>query len=162
MRYATGDGIMAMLVAIALIVVCLRFFTRIHIEHRRPITSDYFALGGWICSLGWLICMVIQYALWQEHGPRADGLASYVPWLKVVFASLFFFDFGLMLTKISILMFYWWLIPRTSMPLRITLWICTIYTACAFIGTLFSDIFFCWPVNRNWYVCSSLSCLDFV
>lgn len=151
MKVATGDGIMAMLVALALIVVCLRFFTRIRLENRRPIASDYVALAGWFCSVGWVICMALQYSILEKNGnPSPDSPNTSVTWLKVVYASLFFFDFGLMLPKISITMFYWWLIPRCSTKLRVTLWICTIYAGCAFVGTFLSDVFFCHPITDNW------------
>jgi len=69
---------------------------------------------------------------------------------QAVYASCFFFDIGLFLPKASITAFYWWLIPRMFRNMRFMLYLITVYICLAATGSVFVDLFICYPIHYNW------------
>lgn len=153
MRIASCIAGQAVLLSSALAILGLRFYARIAVEKRPPILADYLVVGGWLCALSWCIAQTHAiYVLVDHPYSEETGLATSVEYLKSVFVSVIFFDLGLFLPKISMTMFYWWLIPASSTGLRRALLGVSIFVGCAFVATFMSDILMCLPVSDNWFV----------
>lgn len=76
---------------------------------------------------------------------------------QIRFATNYFFDAGLYMPKLSMLVFYFSLIPRHHTVLRWALYVVTAFTASATAVTTMSDTFWCGAnLSTNWLV---LSCL---
>ncbi len=63
----------------------------------------------------------------------------------------YFFDTGIYFPKISIVLFYWTLIPRVLETLRRVLLGISIYLGCALLASVLTNTLICLPFSDNWY-----------
>ncbi|RGP81403.1 hypothetical protein FLONG3_547 [Fusarium longipes] len=126
MEISTSIVIQVVAISLALLVTILRGWVRIGLEHRALTTPDYLVWCGWLSSLGWFICSIKALNIGKEHPVDPEtGATDSVEYLKTVFISCYFFDVGLYWPKASIVVFYWWLIPKGFKLLRMALYLTT-------------------------------------
>ncbi|KAH9908660.1 hypothetical protein F4778DRAFT_776944 [Xylariomycetidae sp. FL2044] len=133
MEIVASIVLQAVLLSVALSFTLLRSYVRLHIERRGLTPADYLTWGGWFATLGWVICSIIALQLGIDHPLTEDGVTDSVAYLKTVFIACYFFDVGLYLPKASIVVFYWWLIPRGFKRLRIGLWMSRLFALPFFV-----------------------------
>ncbi|OHX00915.1 hypothetical protein CSPAE12_00362 [Colletotrichum incanum] len=72
---------------------------------------------------------------------------------KWKFASSVVFDLGFYFPRFSLLAFYNEIFSESEKRLRLCLYLVTAYAACAFITTVFMDMFWCGThISKNWFV----------
>ncbi|KAF9697424.1 hypothetical protein EKO04_004622 [Ascochyta lentis] len=151
MQIVTSIVIQFVLVVIALAITVLRCYIRVILERRKLTLPDYLVWGGWFGTLGFTIGSVIALQLQIDHPlVEPDLLTDSVAYLKTVFVMCYFFDFGLYFPKVSLVAFYWWLIPLGFQRLRIAVYVSAAYVGCAFVATLLSDTLHARPISNNW------------
>jgi hypothetical protein len=164
-----SQAVQALLLSLALVIMLMRCWVRLRIEHRKHLTlPDYLVWGGWLFTLGWTVCSTIALNIQLTHPLEEPDLTTdSVQYLVVsdtehndlvttkapyqtVFISCYFFDIGLYFPKFSIVAFYWWLIPAGFRRLRIAVYIATALIAGAFIASLLTDTLIAGPISNNW------------
>ncbi|KAH7305463.1 hypothetical protein B0I35DRAFT_492840 [Stachybotrys elegans] len=150
MEISTSIAIQAFMIGLALCVTLLRIWVRLRIEQRALTLPDYFVWAAWIFASGWFICSILALNIGVEHPLDEIGITDSTEYLKVVFVSAYCFDIGLYLPKISIVIFYWWLIPSGFRRLRVALYICTGILGSCFLATLLADTLITQPISDNW------------
>ncbi|KZM18279.1 uncharacterized protein EKO05_0005127 [Ascochyta rabiei] len=151
MQIVASIVIQFVLVVIALAITVLRCYIRLFLERRKLTLPDYLVWGGWFSTLGFTIGSVIALQLQLNHPLiEPELLTDSVSYLKTVFIMCYFFDFGLYFPKVSLVAFYWWLIPLGFRRLRIAVYVSAAYVGCAFVATLLSDTLHANPVSNNW------------
>ncbi|KAF4985315.1 hypothetical protein FGRMN_11235 [Fusarium graminum] len=151
MQITTSIIIQALALFVSLLVTLLRGWVRLGLEQRALTAPDYLVWGGWLCTLGWFICSIISLNIGKDHPVDPDtGETDSVPYLKTVFIGSYLFDLGLYVTKGSIIIFYWWLIPKTFRRLRLGLYLTTAFVVAAFISTILMDTLNTVPISNNW------------
>ncbi|KAH4966427.1 hypothetical protein HBI78_094990 [Parastagonospora nodorum] len=153
MKIVTSIALQAFLVILAFATTVLRCWVRVKLGRHRITLPDYLVIVGWFCTVGWFACSVT--ALRLEHDRPLTGpelLSDSVEYLTTVFVSSYFFDVGLYFPKASLLAFYWWLIPLGFRSLRITIYVATVYMACACGTSLLMNTLIAQPISNNWSV----------
>jgi hypothetical protein len=69
---------------------------------------------------------------------------------QTVFIRCHFFDIGLYWPEALIIVFYWWLIPRSFRRLRLALYFTTGFEAAAFLTSVLTDTLHTRPISNNW------------
>ncbi|KAF2877700.1 hypothetical protein BDV95DRAFT_155473 [Massariosphaeria phaeospora] len=152
MQLVTSIAIQALLLGVALAVSVLRCFIRIKLEHRALTLPDYLVWGGWVCTAGWVACSIKSLSIQIDHPLDEDLLTDSVDYLKTVFLSCYFFDFGLYFPKASLIAFYWWLIPSGFRRLRIAVYTGAAFLLVTFIATISTDTFIANTISDNWSI----------
>lgn len=152
---------------LAFIISCLRCWVRVRISGRALTPADYLVWCGWACCLGWIICSIKALHLQITQPLHGEELLSdSVEYLtvrallfnlrnisdqhKTVFVAQFFFDIGIFFPKSALCAFYVWLVPRGFQKVRILLYCCIAFLACAFLATLLTDILIAPHFSDNW------------
>ena len=158
-------------------VTGLRCWIRLYLDHRSLNLLDYLVWGGWLFTLGWVICSIVALHIQINHPlVEPDLMTDSIEYLKVctaqkpyprngwqiicvqtVFISCYFFDVGLYFPKASLIAFYWWLIPHGFRRLRIAVYVSAAYMACAFIATILTDTLISKQISNNWWDALSVS-----
>ncbi|KAJ6260595.1 hypothetical protein Dda_4821 [Drechslerella dactyloides] len=141
------------MVGFTLILVLMRLYARCFIT-RNISGSDVMVLFTWLLFAIGVTEDHITYCLGFFHG---DVLAYTVNLLDS-------FDDKQALVKIlqlSLLLFYYKLIPNTLLYLRLALHITSVVIGISFIIVILLNTFWCLPVSRNWSVDKSLLCYSY-
>jgi hypothetical protein len=78
------QALQALLITLAFMVIVLRCWIRLYLEHRKLNLPDYLVWGGWLCSLGWFICSVIALHIQIDHPlVEPDLTTDSIEYLKV-------------------------------------------------------------------------------
>ncbi|CAI6334835.1 unnamed protein product [Periconia digitata] len=158
MKPLTSIIVQIALLVLALIVTLLRCWIRLWNERRALTIPDYLLWGGWICTMGWVICSAIALHIQIDNPLIGDDLLSdSIAYLKTVFISCYFFDFALYFPKASLISFYWWLIPHGFRRLRIAVYVGTAFVACAFVATILTDTLIAPDISDNWSIENQLN-----
>ncbi|KAF2633928.1 hypothetical protein BU25DRAFT_427336 [Macroventuria anomochaeta] len=158
MQIVASIVIQFVLVVLALAITVLRCYIRIFLERRTLTLPDYFVWGGWFSTLGFCIGSIIALNIQIKHPlVEPDLLTDSVAYLKTVFIMCYFFNFGLYFPKVSLVAFYWWLIPLGFRRLRIAVYVGAAYVGCCFIATLLSDTLHAPRISDNWSIENQLN-----
>ncbi|KAF5667739.1 hypothetical protein FDENT_12047 [Fusarium denticulatum] len=157
MHISVGIAIQAVLLGLSLFTVILRSWTRLYYEGQKLSLSEYFAWMGWIFALGWLITSTLSMLILVRHPPDGDGLISNVDYQKIVWVAEYFFDTGIYWPKLSILAFYWYLIPDVFQSLRVALYIITTYLVSCMAISILINTLIARPISDNWSVENQLN-----
>ncbi|KAF3048799.1 hypothetical protein E8E11_000901 [Didymella keratinophila] len=133
--------------ALAGFIVALRLYTRVRIV-RSPSHEDFAIVLAMMFSIGNAVCQVVQVYNGMGRHKEAVTFNQVVTSLKALYASIIFYNFGLTLTKISILLQY--LRIATEKPIRQFCWISIWFTVAVSIETLVAGILQCMPIARFW------------
>ncbi|KAF4339922.1 hypothetical protein FBEOM_6146 [Fusarium beomiforme] len=153
MNINTSIGIQAVLLVLALIVLLLRCWANYLLKRSLLNLSDLFAWLGWVFSLGWFICSTRALRILIDNPAVGSELVvDSVEYLKTVLVAEYFFDTGIYLPKISIVLFYWTLIPRVLARLRTVLIVISIYLGCALLASVLTNTLICIPFSDNWSI----------
>jgi uncharacterized membrane protein YccF (DUF307 family) len=69
----------------------LRYWVRLGIERRNLTIPDHLVLGGWLCTLGWVICSIVALHIQLRHPlNEADLTTDSVAYLVVCLMKLLF------------------------------------------------------------------------
>ncbi|KAF4961924.1 hypothetical protein FSARC_9965 [Fusarium sarcochroum] len=143
----------ALLLALALTVVILRCWARLRFERATLTIAEYFAWLGWLFSLGWFICSTVALQILIKHPAVGEELVvDNVAYLKTVFIAEYFFDIGIYWPKLSIVAFYWFLIPHVLQTLRKALHVSTAYLVCCLIAAFLVVTLITTPISNNWSI----------
>ncbi|EMT72420.1 hypothetical protein FOC4_g10001569 [Fusarium odoratissimum] len=158
MLISVGIAIQAVLLGLALFTVILRCWTRLYYERKKLTLSEYFACIGWIFALGWFITSTVSMLILVHHPPAGpDLLIPSVDYQKTVWVAEYFFDTGIYWPKLSILAFYWYLIPDVFQSLRATLYIITTYLISCMTTSILINTLIARPISDNWSVENQLN-----
>ncbi|RYC81532.1 hypothetical protein BFJ63_vAg15579 [Fusarium oxysporum f. sp. narcissi] len=158
MLISVGIAIQAVLLGLALFTVILRCWTRLYYERKKLTLSEYFACIGWIFALGWFITSAVSMLILVYHPPAGpDLLIPSVDYQKTVWVAEYFFDTGIYWPKLSILAFYWYLIPEVFQSLRATLYIITTYLISCMTTSILLNTLIARPISDNWSVENQLN-----
>ncbi|CAM1509672.1 Fc.00g000070.m01.CDS01 [Cosmosporella sp. VM-42] len=125
--------------AIAFLLVLTRLGVRVAWKQTYLVLSDVFLVGGVLCALAVVISDTISYRV----GAMDSDDMMYV-------AYNYFYDIGLYLPKLSMLVIYTHLIPRHNLLWKPLYVVIVITVGCALVA-LFSDTFWCgWDPSVNW------------
>ncbi|KAF5549064.1 hypothetical protein FMEXI_4406 [Fusarium mexicanum] len=114
---------------------------------------DILAWLGWVFSLGWFICSTLALRILIDNPAIGSELVvNSVEYLKIVLIAEYFFDTGIYFPKISIILFYWKLIPGISGSLRRVLLVITVYLGCALLVSVLVNTLICLPFSDNWSI----------
>jgi hypothetical protein len=128
------------------------------LERRSLTIPDYLVIGAWFSTLGFFVGSVVALHIQTEHPlVEPDLLTDSVAYLKTVFVMCYFFDFGLYFPKVSLVAFYWWLIPIGFRRLRVAVYVGAACVGCAFVATVLADTLTARPVSNNWSIENQLS-----
>ncbi|KAI7771166.1 hypothetical protein LZL87_013237 [Fusarium oxysporum] len=151
-------AIQAALLGLALFVVILRCWTRLYYERKKLTLSEYFAWMGWIFALGWFITSTLSMLILVHHPPAGpDLLIPSVDYQKTVWVAEYFFDTGIYWPKLSILAFYWYLIPDVFRSLRVALYAITVYLISCMTTSILLNTLIARPISDNWSVENQLN-----
>ncbi|KAH6959466.1 hypothetical protein DER45DRAFT_584897 [Fusarium avenaceum] len=156
----TFHAIQSTLLCLALLVVILRCWARLHYDRKQLTIAEYFAWLGWLFALGWVICSAIATRLSVEHPPvEPDLTVENVEYLKVVrnlhisvFVAEYLFDTGIYFSKLSLLTFYWLLIPSLFQYLRKALYFITLYLISCMTVSILLNTLISRPISNNWSI----------
>ncbi|CVK97771.1 uncharacterized protein FPRO_11256 [Fusarium proliferatum ET1] len=149
----TSIGIQAVLLVLALVVLILRCWANFLMKQALFSLPDIFAWLGWVFSLGWFICSTLALRILIDNPAIGSELVvNSVEYLKIVLVAEYFFDTGIYFPKISIILFYWKLIPGISGSLRRVLLVITIYLGCALLVSVLVNTLICLPFSDNWSI----------
>ncbi|KAF4334220.1 hypothetical protein FBEOM_11963 [Fusarium beomiforme] len=157
MLISVGIAIQAVLLGLSLLVVILRCWTRLYYEGKKLTLSEYFVWIGWIFALGWFISSTLSMLILARHPPSDSGIIPTVDYLKAVWVAEYFFDTGIYWPKLSILTFYWYLIPDVFKSLRIGLYVITAYLMCCMITSILLNTLIARPISDNWSIENQLN-----
>ena len=87
---------------------------------------------------------------------------SLTTWLKTVFIFEFFYNIGLTLAKLSVVLFYARCFGSVSWSFRLVLFVTALAVVAWGIIFVFLDIFTCTPVRRAWDISVPGHCIAFV
>ena len=65
--------------------------------------------------------------------------------------SIYFFDTGLYFPKVSLVAFYWWLIPQGFRRLRYAVYATTAIVVACFVASILCDTLLAPNISDNWY-----------
>ncbi|KAK7934562.1 hypothetical protein PG985_000057 [Apiospora marii] len=135
------------LLAIALVFVALRIYTRLLRLRQRLDWSDYLLLASAGIAIGLIICDTLTYQMGVLDEYETSERLS-----KISFASNYFYDFGMGFPKLSMLAFYWAFFRSSiSSGMRKLLYGITAFVCICYLTILFDDTFFCGvPVSVQW------------
>ncbi|CVK94594.1 uncharacterized protein FMAN_03630 [Fusarium mangiferae] len=92
------------------------------------------------------------------HPPDGpDGLIPSVEYQKIVWVAEYFFDTGIYWPKLSILAFYWYLIPDVFQSLRLALYAITAYLVSCMTTSILLNTLIARPISDNWSVENQLN-----
>ncbi|KAF3007505.1 hypothetical protein E8E13_005560 [Curvularia kusanoi] len=118
MQIITSIVIQFVLLIVALVVTLLRCYIRIFLERRTLTLPDWLVWGGWFGTLGFGVGSIVALNIQRSHPlVEPDLVTDSKAYLKTVFVMCYFFDFGLYFPKVSLVAFYWWLIPLDNWSL---------------------------------------------
>ncbi|KAF5550332.1 hypothetical protein FNAPI_7755 [Fusarium napiforme] len=158
MLVSVGIAIQAVLLGSSLFVVILRCWTRLYYERKKLSLSEYFAWIGWTFALGWFITSTLSMLILVRHPPEgSDGLIPSVDYLKIVWVAAYFFDTGIYWPKLSILAFYWYLIPDVFQSLRVALYMISAYLLSCMTTSILLNTLIARPISDNWSVENQLN-----
>ncbi|KAF4946146.1 hypothetical protein FGADI_11424 [Fusarium gaditjirri] len=153
-----ASAIQAALLGLALFTVILRCWTRLYYERKKLTLSEYFAWMGWIFALGWFITSTLSMLILVHHPPAGpDLLIPSVDYQKTVWIAEYFFDTGIYWPKLSILAFYWYLIPDVFQFLRAALYAITTYLISCMTASILLNTLIARPISDNWSVENQLN-----
>ncbi|WQF90590.1 hypothetical protein CDEST_15604 [Colletotrichum destructivum] len=143
--FLTGEWI---LLALCFVIISARLAVRTWKKIWSFWLSDVFLL----ISLLFFLILVVGDTYTLSIGKSAFVEEYYDEgFAKWKFASSVVFDLGFYFPRFSLLAFYNELFSESEKRLRLCLYLVTAYATCAFIATLFMDIFWCGTdVSRNW------------
>ncbi|KAF5246218.1 hypothetical protein FANTH_6985 [Fusarium anthophilum] len=153
MNINTSIAIQAVLLVLALVVLILRSWAHYLLKQSLLNLSDIFAWLGWVFSLGWFICSTLALKILIDNpaiGPEL--VVNNVEYLKTVLVAEYFFDTGIYFPKISIVLFYWTLIPRVLETLRRVLFGISVYLGCTLLASVLTNTLICLPFSDNWSI----------
>jgi hypothetical protein len=65
------------LLSLALVIMLMRCWVRLRIEHRKNLTlPDYLVWGGWLFTLGWTACSVVALNVQLTHPLEEPDLTT--------------------------------------------------------------------------------------
>ncbi|PSN60339.1 hypothetical protein BS50DRAFT_563986 [Corynespora cassiicola Philippines] len=132
---------------LASITVFLRLYTRIKIVNN-PSYEDFAILVALIFSIATSVCQGFQVYNGMGRHIQTLTIDQGIGSLKALFASIMMYNFGLTLTKISILLQY---LRITVDPIvRKACYILVYITIFNCIHTFFTGVFTCYPVAKFW------------
>ncbi|KAH7233820.1 uncharacterized protein BKA55DRAFT_598048 [Fusarium redolens] len=124
------------IVSATLLVTILCGWVRFCLEHHALTTPDCLVWCGWMFTLGRLTCSIKVLNLGIDYPvDSVTGATDSAEHLETVFIACYFYDIGLYWPKASIIIFYWWLIPRRFRRLKLALYLTTGFVAMAFLAT---------------------------
>ena len=156
-------------VAISLGFITIRNYIRIH-HFRKLSLADIAAVFSWICLLFSALCdtCVKHLGLWDpkldfKGGKEPDfpnlvskeKLPDVVKGMKILYASVPIFYTGFFAVKFAFLLQYYDYFPPFRRRLRLALNSLCVVVLVGYIVSLVLNIFYCLPVERNWYVMMS-------
>lgn len=158
-----------MLLILALVVLVLRCWANYLMKQALFSVPDILAWLGWVFSLGWFICSTLALRILIDNpAVGSELIVNSVEYLKVwqcsscvnenydadyvqiVLVAEYFFDTGIYFPKISIVLFYWKLIPGILGSLRRVLLAISIYLGCALLTSVLVNTLICIPFSDNW------------
>ncbi|KLO83785.1 uncharacterized protein LW93_569 [Fusarium fujikuroi] len=132
---------------LAYISVACRIYVRVVMRKARLFSADYWLIAGLLSCQGLLICDTITYSMDAMDNFTIDNVAI----RKVRFATNHLFDTGIYFPKLSIIAFYFNLVPISQPKMRIALYCLAGITASFAVITFFCDWFWCGPdPSVNW------------
>ncbi|RKK09437.1 hypothetical protein BFJ66_g8674 [Fusarium oxysporum f. sp. cepae] len=149
----TSIGIQAVLLILALVVLVLRCWANYLMKQALFSVPDILAWLGWVFSLGWFICSTLALRILIDNpAVGSELIVNSVEYLKIVLVAEYFFDTGIYFPKISIVLFYWKLIPGILGSLRRVLLAISIYLGCALLTSVLVNTLICIPFSDNWSI----------
>ncbi|KAI1418915.1 hypothetical protein F5Y12DRAFT_789487 [Xylaria sp. FL1777] len=127
----------------------LRVWTRLRIQHIRPGADDLAILVAWACSLALdiLIALQTRYGLGKHVAdipPDTDFTTSNI----LFYAHQPIYYISVSLTKVSIILFYFKLLPQQSY--RAFLWVMMVIVILTGVTSTIAGIFQCSPIATAW------------
>ncbi|KAK6359798.1 hypothetical protein TWF696_000935 [Orbilia brochopaga] len=158
------------MVGFTLILVLLRLYARCFIT-RNISGSDVMVLFTWLLFAIGVMEDHVTYCLGFFHGDvlaytvnlpdSFDDKNALVKILQISFTSVLVYLATLWSIKLSLLLFYYKLIPNTLPYLRLALHITSVVLGISFIIVILLNTFWCLPVSRNWSIDKSLLCYSY-
>ncbi|CAN8100598.1 unnamed protein product [Discula destructiva] len=138
--------------AVALALVLGRFWVRITLHqyqhHGSKLwLSDLLLVAGMACAFGTSTCDTLTFKLGaqEDFSDPSQSLA------QIRFAEKFLFDTGLYFPKLSLLLSFEMMVPKTSPRLRLFLWCIAIYLVLAGVVATGATAFWCGlQPSTNW------------
>ncbi|KAF2013598.1 hypothetical protein BU24DRAFT_312480, partial [Aaosphaeria arxii CBS 175.79] len=145
-----GPQVLAIIIifpCLSLIVVSLRLYTRIQIV-RNPSWEDFAILLALVFSIATSICQGTQVYNGMGRHIQALTMEQGIGSLKALFASIMMYNFGLTLTKVSIILQY----LRITIDKAVRKWCFALlyFTLLNCFQTFMTGIFSCYPVAKFW------------
>ncbi|KAH7165703.1 hypothetical protein EDB81DRAFT_878070 [Dactylonectria macrodidyma] len=127
--------------------VSARLYVRLCMRHDRLYWSDFWLIAALASALGLVICDTLTY----QMSAMDDFTVTSASLDKIRFATGYFFDVAMYLPKLSIIAFYYNLVPPTTPRMRITLHVLATITGICGLSTFFIVTFWCGPdPSVNW------------
>lgn len=158
-------AVSAVLSALAILVVALRFYTKTY-KGIRIFKDDWLILVALVLTLGVTINNIVGVAVGgigeQEIWTNiyaGDGVAEFptpkelLPDGKVMFVMQIMHTCTMPVIKASVLAFYWRIFVTGASPARgfkIAIWVVVTYVLLWWISIFFATLFQCKPVSDNW------------
>ncbi|KAI1311483.1 hypothetical protein F5Y03DRAFT_308211 [Xylaria venustula] len=135
--------------AFSTLALILRLWTRLNIQHIRPGTDDFAIITAWALSvaLDTLITLQTKYGLGKhlrDIPPDTDFTTSNI----LFYAHQPVYYISVSLTKVSIILFYFRLLPQKSY--RVFLWFMMVFVILTGASFAIAGIFQCNPIASAW------------
>ncbi|KAI0970427.1 hypothetical protein F4678DRAFT_436795 [Xylaria arbuscula] len=135
--------------AFSTLALILRLWTRLNIQHIRPGTDDFAIITAWALSvaLDTLIALQTRYGLGKhlrDIPPDTDFTTSNI----LFYAHQPIYYISVSLTKVSIILFYFRLLPQKSY--RVFLWFMMVFVILTGVSFTIAGIFQCSPIASAW------------
>ncbi|KAL5402194.1 hypothetical protein PMIN04_013027, partial [Paraphaeosphaeria minitans] len=127
------------MLTLATLCVAAHAYTQMFCVRKKLGLYEILLIASALDGFGLIICDTLTFQMGVlDHYEASETLS------KISFASNYFYDFGMGLPKLSLLVFYWTSFDfKCHHRIRRMLWIITAFVIACYLTSLFDDTFFC-------------------